>query len=260
MSSNADAIIAALRTGHDDLVKVVSPLTPEQLTGPSRATEWDVAEVLSHIGSASVIGLATLQHTLDPSLPEAVNQDVWDRWNSLSPVERKAEFPIVSEAQVAAYESLDDAARNDLRFEMGFLPAPVDLAFVAWMRLNELTLHAWDVRAQLDPTATLPDDAVEEMVDRSGTFLGFSGKAAEINGDLQILVETTGVERSFGLAITDSVAKVDAPAAPDATLRLPAEAFLRLTAGRLKPDVTPTFVSVTGPLTLDDLRRVFPGY
>ncbi len=31
-------------------------------------------------------------------------------------------------------------------------------------------------------------------------------------------------------------------------------------AGRLSPEHTPDGVAVTGNVTLDDLRRVFPGY
>ncbi len=31
-------------------------------------------------------------------------------------------------------------------------------------------------------------------------------------------------------------------------------------AGRLSPEHTPAAVEVTGNVTLDDLRRVFPGY
>jgi hypothetical protein len=40
----------------------------------------------------------------------------------------------------------------------------------------------------------------------------------------------------------------------------PAEAWVRLVAGRLGPEYTPASVSVTGSVGLDDLRRVFPGY
>ena len=31
-------------------------------------------------------------------------------------------------------------------------------------------------------------------------------------------------------------------------------------SGRLRPEVTPTGVRVIGNVSLDDLRRVFPGY
>jgi hypothetical protein len=43
-------------------------------------------------------------------------------------------------------------------------------------------------------------------------------------------------------------------------IHLPAEALLRLTGGRLDHNHTPPSVSVQGDISLDDLRRVFPGY
>ena len=98
------------------------------------------------------------------------------------------------------------------------------------------------------------------MVDRSGYHLARKARPAEVGGNLQLLVETTGTERTFGVAITDTVVKGEPPADPDATLRLPAEAWLRLATGRLQPDVTPADVTITGAATLEDLRRVFPGY
>jgi hypothetical protein len=44
----------------------------------------------------------------------------------------------------------------------------------------------------------------------------------------------------------------------DATLRLPAEALVRLVYGRLDPEHTPTTVRSEG-VDLDALRRTFPG-
>ena len=45
-----------------------------------------------------------------------------------------------------------------------------------------------------------------------------------------------------------------------ATFDGPLEAGIRLMAGRLKPEHTPAGVDVTGNVTLDELRKVFPGY
>ena len=72
--------------------------------------------------------------------------------------------------------------------------------------------------------------------------------------------ETVDPIRSLGLELADRAALTDTPADPSATASLPAESFLRLVAGRLKPEHTPSSVSVSGALSLDDLRRVFPGY
>jgi hypothetical protein len=50
------------------------------------------------------------------------------------------------------------------------------------------------------------------------------------------------------------------PEQPDGTLTLPAEAWLRLVAGRMAPWYTPVGIGATGAADLDLLRRVFPGY
>ena len=43
-------------------------------------------------------------------------------------------------------------------------------------------------------------------------------------------------------------------------MRIPAEAFVRLTAGRLVPERTPDGVTVDGVISLDELRKAFSGY
>jgi hypothetical protein len=45
-----------------------------------------------------------------------------------------------------------------------------------------------------------------------------------------------------------------------ATFSGPLAAAIRLLSGRLKPEHTPADVEVNGNVTLDDLRKVFPGY
>ncbi|MFD0592596.1 maleylpyruvate isomerase N-terminal domain-containing protein [Catellatospora coxensis] len=64
MTSSADAVIAALRSGHDTLAAHVRDLPAADLTGPSGASEWDVSQVLSHLGSGAEIHLATVEAAL----------------------------------------------------------------------------------------------------------------------------------------------------------------------------------------------------
>ena len=94
MSTLADRSIAALRTVHDELAGVVPRLTDEQLTGPSGASEWTVAQVLSHLGSGGEIALAGYRAALDgdPAPGQSFNESVWDRWNALTPQEQAAAF------------------------------------------------------------------------------------------------------------------------------------------------------------------------
>jgi hypothetical protein len=62
------------------------------------------------------------------------------------------------------------------------------------------------------------------------------------------------------LVIGEKAELADRPADADAVLTLPAESWLRLVSGRLAPARTPDGVSVSGAITLEQLRQIFPGY
>lgn len=77
MTSLADRTIAALRAEHDATATLARDLTDEQLTGPSGADAWTVANVLSHLGSGAVITLVGLRSALGAPAPEdGFNQSV----------------------------------------------------------------------------------------------------------------------------------------------------------------------------------------
>jgi uncharacterized protein (TIGR03083 family) len=262
MTSLADRTIAALRSTHDDLAALVPGLSDEQLTGPSGASEWTVAQVLSHMGSGAEIGLATLTRALDggPAAEPGFNESVWDRWNAMSPREQATSFLDHDARVVSAFEALTAEQRETLQVDLGFLPQPLPLASFAGMRLNESGQHSWDVRVAFDPSAGIAADAAAVMAEHLAgglSFLaGFIGKADVLTTPVVVDIEGSG----YGLVVADTVALVSAPADPTATFTGPLEAAIRLIGGRLRPDFTPDGVKVTGAVTLDDLRRVFPGY
>lgn len=262
--TDADQIIDALRSGHDHLAALVRGLPADDLTRRSGAADWDVSQVLSHLGSGAEIALAALDASLDgAAVPGGdFNKEVWARWDAMSPAERAAGFLTASEALVARYEGLDARTRKELRIVLGFLPAPVDVTTAARMRLNEFALHTWDVEVAFDPAATLAPAATEPLLDQVSMFLGFITKAEALNDrPVAIAVRVTSPDRSFGLSVADAVALTDEPAQPDAVLSAPAEWWLRLASGRHAAEHTPATVTLTGgKLTLDDLRGVFTGF
>jgi uncharacterized protein (TIGR03083 family) len=263
MSDLAHHTITALRQGHDALAARVRASSLEDLHRQSGASAWDVHGVLSHLGSGAEIQLGTIRSQLDESgrTPAPDNTAVWDRWNEMSPDDRAAGFVATNAELVAAYEGLSDAQLESVRFDLGFLPTPITVAELAGMRLNEQTLHGWDVVVAFEPDATLAAEAVPILVDRSDVFLEYIGKASEIEDrPIAIAVRTSDPERSFGLLIEDTVSLAETARDPRATLELPAEAWLRLIAGRLGVERTPPGVSASGAVSLEDLRRVFPGY
>jgi uncharacterized protein (TIGR03083 family) len=262
MTTLADRTIAALRATHDELAALVPGLTDEQLTGPSGAAEWTVAQVLSHMGSGAEIGLATLERALaaGPAADPGFNESIWDRWNAMGPREQATGFLDHNARLVAAFEALAAEQRSALPVDLGFLSEPLPLASFAGMRLNESAQHSWDVRVAFEPAATIPADAAavlaEHLAGGLGFLVGFIGKADALAGPAVVDIEGSG----YGLAVTDTAALVAAPADPTATFSGPLEAALRLVGGRLGPAYTPETVKVTGAISLDDLRRVFPGF
>jgi uncharacterized protein (TIGR03083 family) len=264
MTTLADQTIAALRTGHDRLAARVERFGPDDLARRSGASEWAVAQVLSHLGSGAEIALATLDGALAdvPARDQSANQEVWARWNAMSPVEQATGFVAASRALVERYESLDERARADLRINLGFLPQPVDLATAGALRLSEFTLHTWDVEVAFDDDAVLAAEAVPLLLDPSGALLGWTGHPDEVaNRPATVAVHLVEPARSFGLRLADTASLTDLPEQPDGELHAPAESWLRLLAGRLSPTHTPKSVTTAdAPVDLDTLRRVFRGY
>jgi uncharacterized protein (TIGR03083 family) len=262
MTSLADRTIAALRAEHDALVRTLSELSDDQLTGPSGASEWKVADVLSHLGSGAVITFAGLQSALGarPAPEDGFNESVWDSWNAMSPAEQRANFLERDAELVAAFEALDEQQRESLSLHLGFLPAPASVALFAGMRLNEAAQHSWDVRVSREPAAgLLPNSAsvLAELFSRELAFLlGFIGKADRIAHPVRLDISGSG----YGLTIADSVAVVTPVDHPTALFTGQLEAAIRLITGRLGPTHTPSDLAVTGDATLAELRTVFPGY
>ncbi|MGC4937044.1 maleylpyruvate isomerase family mycothiol-dependent enzyme [Kribbella sp. DT2] len=263
MTSKAEDAIGALRTGYDTLAEFVGGLRPDDLVRPSGASEWKVADVLSHLGSGAEIGLATLEGALDGTGPRAgdFNTSVWDRWNAMSPADQAANFLTATEKQIQRYEGLDDDQLANLRIDFGFLPEPVDVATAVGMRLTEFALHSWDVRVGFDADAALAPESTEILLDSVGRLLSWAGKADQYDGSLVLTVNTTAPDRTFGLSIADTAELTDTPASADGVLNAPAEYIVRLITGRNAPEHTPASVTLTSEkITLAQLRPVFPGF
>jgi uncharacterized protein (TIGR03083 family) len=262
--TNADTIIVALRAGHDSLADLVAGLSDDDLARPSGAAEWDISQVLSHLGSGAEIAQSTVRAALDgqPNPGRDFNTTVWDRWNAMSRRHRADGFLQANQALTELFESMDAATRESLRIDLGFMPAPVDVAAVARLRLNELTLHAWDVRVSFDPHATLAEAAILPLLQNTADMLGWISKPEQLNGQhADIQVTTSRPAAVFILRLNTRVSvDFDTAAQADGSLTLPAEAWLRLVAGRLSAEHTPNDVVITGAADLDVLRRVFAGY
>jgi len=251
--------IATLRNSHERLASVVKPLSPEQLRGQSYDTDWNVAQVLSHLGSGAEISLMGLPGALGQAEPvdRAAFQPVWDTWNAKSPDDQAADALVSDEKYVTALERLSD---DDLaRISLQFFGMDLDAVGLTRLRLGEHAIHTWDVAVSFDPAARVAPDAVSLLIDNVPQFLAPRlGRAPDV--PFKIRIRTTGPDRDYLLVGADPVSMTDWPGnGADSEVSMPAEALLRLAYGRLDPAHTPAGV-VADPADLDRLRRMFPGF
>jgi len=87
METSPGPWIGALRHSHERLQEAAGPLDAAQLEQLSYASEWSIAQVLSHLGSqAEIFGLflaAGLTGQDPPGREEFV--PIWEVWNAKSP-------------------------------------------------------------------------------------------------------------------------------------------------------------------------------
>ena len=267
MAHETDATpwVRALRASHDRLAGVVAVLDGDGLRAQSYDTEWSIADVLSHLGSGAEIFALYLNAGTNGGEPPSRDAFpvIWDTWNARSPEEKAARSVEANEALVTQIESLTPEQRDAFEVAM-FGPVPMDLAGFLGMRLSEHALHSWDVAVALDPAARLAQDAVDLLIDTAPRMAGFIGKKAQ--APAVIAVAVTGPERAFTLdtggvsvvpAGTDATtASATTASATTASATLPAEAFIRLLAGRLDDAAD---LKASG-VTLPELESVFPGF
>jgi len=249
--------IASIRSSHEQLDSLVRPLTPADLLGPSYDDDWNVAQVLSHIGSQGEIFAKILSANLEgretPSREEF--PPIWEAWNSRTPEEQAADSLTVDAELVQELEGLSDSQLDAMHLDL--FGMELDAVALASMRLGEHSVHTWDVAVALDPDAQIAPDAVELLVDTLPQVVGRAGKAQ--GSALSVRVQTAAPDRDFQLTSNEDVQLSGWEGQEvDGTLQIPAEAFLRLVYGRLDADHTPP-VNAEG-VELDQLRAIFPGF
>ena len=244
-----------LTAWHTRLRTLVESLSADQLRASAYPTEWTVADVLSHLGSAAVINRRRLDYArADRDEDDSFAPTVWETWNAKTPEDQAADLLTNSGELLAALAGLSDDERAGLKIRMG--PLPFDVEAFEQLLLNEATLHTWDVAVAIDPAATLDPGATALVVDALGMIAGWGGRPAEGGGVIE--VQTTAPERRFTLTLGPERVNLDpSSSAGEPDLTLPAEAFVRLIYGRLDPDHTPAGIEGAGQL--DSLRGVFRG-
>lgn len=251
----ADAHLTALRSSVARLHELTAGLTDDQLTGRAYPSEWTIADVLSHLGSGAVITQRRLDDTIaGQETPEDFAPGVWDDWNAKPPLAQRDDALAAGASLLASLDAVTTEQRSAFVSEMG--PMTLDFAQFVAMRLNEHALHTWDIEVAGNPTATIPQQAAELIVDNLDLIARFTGKPTGAT-TTTITVATTDPVRRFTVDLTpEAVTFGPSTNTGQTDLQLPAEAFARLVYGRLDPAHTPA--GDHGP-AIDVLRQVFPG-
>jgi uncharacterized protein (TIGR03083 family) len=243
-------LLSALRASHDQLAELADRLGPADLTRPSYASDWTVAQVYSHLGSGAEI--------LMPGAATSRPERVWARWDAKTPAAMVRDFVEADERFLTAADTFDGAT------QLTFAGQPVDLATYLTLRLTEHALHNWDIRVAFDPRATLDPLAVPLLVGILMTGIGdiADREMAQRLGPAQVAISTVQPDGEYLLTVDDDVSlrPLDHSQGASGALALPTEALMRLATGRLDPDHTAAGTTSRGRPTLDDLRKLFPGY
>jgi uncharacterized protein (TIGR03083 family) len=255
-------LIATLRTLHDRLAALTVDLGPDQLRERSYATEWSVADVLSHLGSGAELALIRLRSTSPDSPTAEESAQVWATWDSWTEEQQAVESIAADRAYVAALEAADDGTVDGLTRE--FPGMSLDAAQTLGLRVAEHAMHGWDIAVALDEDAALPEVAVPAVLGVLPLTLRWAAQPHD--GELRVRISTTDPDGDYLLEIVHGETRLtpvdgDQPvaAARDGELQLPAEALLRLFYGRLDPRHTPPNKTSDDGL-LDTLRGIFRGF
>jgi uncharacterized protein (TIGR03083 family) len=259
VTADPDPWIRAVRSSHDRLAAVVAARRAP-IDGPSACSEWTVAQVLSHVGSGAQIFDLFLTAGLkgqEAPTSEAFGP-IWESWNAKDPAQQVDDALVADAAFVERLEGLSAAERA--AFALDLFGMQLDLAGLLRMRLGEAALHTWDVEVAGDPSATVSAEAVDLLVDGLPQLVARAGQPQE--GVTPVTLVTSGPSRAF--LLVPSAVRLEPLDPGDSieppTVRLPAEALLRLVYGRLDAD-HPAHGEVRGDgASVADLLVLFPGF
>ncbi|MEU3188191.1 maleylpyruvate isomerase N-terminal domain-containing protein [Streptomyces sp. NPDC006923] len=253
--------LEALHAGSGRLAALVGDLSEADLSRPSFADGWSIAQVLSHLGSAAEISAGLLQRGLAGDTTGVRREDVapvWERWNALSAPAQREAWTKADARHLALLDSLDERTRAEAR--VPYFAGLLDVPAYAGYRLSEQSVHAWDIEAALHTAATIPPAEVRllwERLDLVATRFR-DGDTLRRLAPRQLSVHLTDPERTLLLDLGGELHLYPCePAEPAGALAGPAEAVLRMVYGRSRPA---DGITVTGSVTLADLQGLFPGF
>lgn len=253
--------LVALRSASSDLQVLLDDLDEQDLTRPSLAGEWTVAQVLSHLGSGAEICAELVRRGLagddrGPQRDQLV--PVWERWDALSPADQAAQWRQADAAHLDLLAGI--TADQEASLRVPYFAGPMDLTTYLGYRLSEHALHGWDVAATYDASATVGQvDLVWRRIDMIAARFHDStvrDRLAPLAVALEHDGHPDGRRDRLDVGAEVHVVSDDATTAAGCATAT-TDVLVRLVYGRLRPEDQ---LELTGPATRDDLVRLFPGF
>ncbi len=175
MDTDADRA-KAVQAEAKRLEEFLSALLPEDWQRPSQCDQWQVADVVAHLIEDKHAERITrgLQGDLTPSgfVPSVTS-------NRDEVREQVAQHPITLRNQLGdellvafcTENEQGDKILTDLKPEdwdtlCYHPPGPITVRAMVNIRLTELAMHSWDIRASFDPQASLSEDTLPSLLER----------------------------------------------------------------------------------------------
>jgi uncharacterized protein (TIGR03083 family) len=265
-AADARRALRQSRAEYDSLLAYLEQLPPEGWTEQSACKDWQVYQVVSHIGSQPEIVGGAIKSAVTGGEPMTDEQRkaIWAHFDSLQPHEV---LPAFRKNNDDYYKLLDSFGDAELGRTIPWFIGPAPMAVVLASRLNEQALHQWDVRWARDKRAKLTPEAVPTLIELNlmpqfAARLAKPDQAPRLAGKpIQFLLrdpeDTITVEASQD-GTTVSHTRATSPAL---TAELSAEAFARLIWGRYdtRAGLQSGELKLSDPSLADELQGLLPG-
>ena len=233
----------------DAVKEYLASLAPEDLQKASACEGWTVADVIAHLAGQSFASRVNrgLQGDVSPdgSAPAVADHDedrfarnIFDRARSTKEQHGEQLLQILYQRLDETVEVFSSVGPGHWDTLCYWPPGPEPVRTLLDMRISELTMHTWDIRAVLDDQYHLSEDSVIVLVD---TVNRAARRAFRPDPSLEKPVRYRFVVARPVATATDIVvaaerARVEPAGSdiPDVTFRCDGETYVLVMYGRLK--------------------------